>query len=103
METIPAHFIETKNQRVAGCSRNGACDAQGNWRCGRCRRLGQKLCRAYHGISDPQQELDARLLYEFVFGIISEEDIVTNQWAMSHLRDWGHTFRIRKLLALRSL
>jgi hypothetical protein len=100
METIPPHFIEAKKQRIARCVAMGNCDTQGKWRCGRCRRLGQKLCRAYHGISDPQQELNARLLYEFVFGMISEEDLVRNEWAAAHLRDWGHGFRIQKLRAL---
>ena len=100
MNCVPITFIAKKQQRVEQCTRPNTCGTEGHWRCGRCRRLGQKLCRAYHGLSDPQQELNARLLYEFVFGIISAEDILSNQWASPTLRDEGHGFRIRKLQAL---
>lgn len=87
--------------------------------CGRCRRMGQKLCRRYHNISVEVEkifeddtaktveiaklaalEMEARLLYEFVFDFIGEEDLFGGKWLSSSLRDYGHTERMFKLYRL---
>lgn len=87
--------------------------------CGRCRRMGQKLCRRYHNISVEVEktfekdtakpveiatlaamEIEARLLYEFVFDFIGEEDLFEGKWLSSGLRDYGHTERMFKLYRL---
>lgn len=87
--------------------------------CGRCRRIGQKLCRRYHNISVEVEEtihddicrpktlaklaateLEARLLYEYVFDIIHENDLFDGKWLSPGLRDYGHTQRMYKLYRL---
>jgi hypothetical protein len=37
-------------------------------------------------------------MYEFVFDIITFDDLVNGTWDSPILRDQGHTFRIHKLL-----
>jgi hypothetical protein len=91
-------FIELKDARHKRCK----CHHKKPFMCGPCRRLSQKLCRTYHSDDThrltPYQELHARLMYEFVFDIISFDDLVNGTWDCPTLRDQGHTFRIHKLL-----
>ena len=95
--------METKKDRLARCSKPTTCGEEGYFRCHRCRRLGQKLCRAYHNEQDPKKELYGRLLYEYTFDYIPEEALLTGVWAERReddVRDQGHVFRLRKLAAI---
>ena len=81
--------------------------------CGRCRRLSQRLCRAYHkgnpeqslGISakavdDIVQELVLRITYEFVFDIIDIKAITSASWLKPSSRKcYGHTKRLYTIAA----
>lgn len=91
-------FIETKTRRMERCK----CHSGKPFMCGPCRRLSQKLCRAYHNDDThtltPYEELYGRLMFEYVFDIISHEDLVHGTWDSPTLRDQGHTFRIHKLV-----
>ena len=118
MSAPPSIFIESKKDRIANCKKIN-CGYNGCYMCGRCRRMGQKLCRMYHSISVEVEktiemdtakplkiaklaamELEARLLYEFVFNFIEEEDLFDGKWLSSGLRDYGHTQRMFKLYRL---
>lgn len=87
--------------------------------CSRCRRLQQKMCRGYHntGVDVEKayaddtishrvlsnlaaKEIEERLLYEYVFGILTEADIKSGEWLKGGMRDYGHTTRVRKLYRL---
>ena len=91
-------FIETKARRMERCK----CHKDKPYMCGPCRRLYQNLCRAYHTDDTnpltPYEELYGRLLFEYVFGIITHKDLMEGTWDCPTLRDQGHTFRIHKLL-----
>ena len=68
--------------------------------CPPCRKLNKELCRGYHNIKDPLREIEARLLYEYVFDIISEEDLVkelNSKKPMRGKRDEGHYNRMKVL------
>lgn len=114
----PSLFVDTKKDRISNCKKMN-CGYNGNYMCGRCRRMGQKLCRNYHNISlevektlekdtvKPTEiaklaakEIEARLLYEFVFDFIDEDDLFDGKWLSSGLRDYGHTQRMFKLYRL---
>lgn len=118
MSVPPSNFVDIKKDRMTNCKKIN-CGTQGSYMCGRCRRMGQKLCRTYHSISlevektfeadttKPVEiaklaakELEARLLYEFVFDFIDEEDLFDGRWLSSGLRDYGHTQRMSKLYRL---
>lgn len=118
MSVPPSMFMDTKKDRIANCKKT-SCGNNSNYLCGRCRRLGQKLCRNYHDISVEveklykrdtttsveiaklaAEEMEARLLYEFVFDFIGEEDLYDGNWLSSGLRDYGHTQRMYKLYLL---
>lgn len=118
MSSPPSIFIDTKKERIANCTKSN-CGVSGRFMCGRCRRMGQKLCRSYHNISlevdeeyqkdtrDPLQlsklavmEIEARLLYEYVFDFIEKKDLTGGKWLSVCLRDRGHTQRMVKLYKL---
>jgi hypothetical protein len=40
------------------------------------------------------EELKGRLAYEFVFDIVSYEDLVEHKWLSPDIRDDGHTRRL---------
>ena len=79
--------------------------------CGKCRRLSQKLCSAYHKGSteariaaDPAavnniiKELVLRITYEYVFDYIDIETIVSATWLVPMgTRCFGHTKRLFNL------
>ena len=86
-----------RRQRIAACKKY-KCNTEisNGFYCGQCRRLHQKMCKAstaYH-TDNPVDELVGRLAYEFVFDIISFEDLVNANWLGSKKRDAGHTRRL---------
>lgn len=116
--TLPSIFLDTKKERMARCMKDN-CGKNGRYMCGRCRRMGQKLCRTYHYISIEVEktlekdtansfelaklaakEIEARLMYEFVFDFISHSDLTDSNWLAKELRDYGHTQRMFKLYHL---
>lgn len=118
MSGFPSSFIDAKKDRMANCKKM-YCGYNGNYLCGKCRRLGQKMCRRYHSISVEvenayeqdttksvdiaklaAEEMEARLLYEFVFDFIGENDLRNDKWLSVGLRDYGHTQRMFKLYML---
>lgn len=83
------------------CKTKKAC----GYLCGRCRRLSQKLCSAYHtGSTDPAAvnniitELVLRITYEYVFDYINIETIISATWLVPMgTRCIGHTKRLFNL------
>jgi len=83
--------------------------------CGRCRRMSQKLCRAYHkgnpetklgannnsdAVRNLLEELVLRITYEFVFDFIDMETILSSMWLVpSGNRCLGHTKRLFNIAA----
>lgn len=118
MSSTPSIFRDTKKERTASCRKKN-CGLNGGYMCGKCRRMGQKLCRTYHTISLEVEkayeidtirtteisllaakEIQSRLLYEYVFDFIREDDLVDGKWLSFGLRDNGHTQRMVKLYKL---
>ena len=77
--------------------------------------MSKKMCRQYHILTDQeefnadaplkaQKELKERLKYEYVFDIITLEDILYmstyNTWLHSPMREPGHNKRMMKLLSI---
>lgn len=113
-------FKMIKEHRSVMCKTNKACARQSVAKhggkklyCNHCKRLNVKLCRKYHVLTNEKessqpdhvlqqlacQEIIGRLLYEFVFDILSEEDLLEDKW-MRVKRDWGHTKRLQKLVRI---
>lgn len=64
--------------------------------CDNCNYIRRILCNAYHTCKrSPLLELLSRLLYEYMFDIISLEDIRSKRWLNVSLRDPGHTLRLK--------
>lgn len=66
--------------------------------CASCSNVRKHLCDQYHNTNtkkSPINELVLRLVYEYLFDIISLEDIKTHRWLDNRLRDPGHTLRLR--------
>lgn len=105
-----ADLFNTKNARLQKCYTYKCCtSATRGFYCGPCRRLSQRMCRQYHILTDEEEdlpyaaqlafdELKARLRYEYVFDIISEEDLLKGTWTSSKKREHGHQKRIAKLI-----
>lgn len=110
---VPEHFAKALLERHANCTKGVNCGVRGVYSCGRCRRLRKRMCREYHKVGMEveraynddtvsasvvsrlaAEELEMRLEYEYVFGIITEKD-VERQWSPG--RDFGHNTRISKL------
>lgn len=76
--------------------------------CGCCRRLSQRLCRAYHkgnpeesigasnkAAEDIAEEIVMRITYEFVFDFIDISTITSATWLLPSSRKcYGHTKRL---------
>lgn len=98
-----------KMKRIEACKCRDASTT-----CYRCRRLAKRLCRAYHKLTDEEEksshkkhvakiatdEIKARVVYEYVFGILCDEDIEygSNGWIHSSKREHGHQIRMKILL-----
>lgn len=112
---IPSTFKEMSKDREMKCVKR-MCGKDGCFLCGRCRRLRQKMCREYHNTgleleraynddtkSDKEvsrlasKEIEERLMYEYVFNIITEDHLRSGEWLWGEMRDYGHTIRMRKL------
>lgn len=111
------NMIALKIRREENCQKN-KCKTRivHGHLCGRCRRMSQKLCRAYHkgnpetklvaNNNDPVavrnilEELVLRITYEYVFDYIDMETIVSAMWLVpSGNRCIGHTKRLFNLAA----
>jgi hypothetical protein len=81
----------------------GRCKCKNNSKffCKPCASINRQLCRSYHEVS-PMEELVLRLAYEYIFDIISEQDLANGKWKINKGRDDGHNERIRRLSALAS-
>jgi hypothetical protein len=94
-----AELADLKAQRREACNRH-SCQMlrrKGFW-CWRCRRLQQRLCRAYHACGDAVQELVARITYEVVFDMLDIHAVALAQWLNARWRrDCGHTVRLLRL------
>lgn len=88
---------EFKETRV--CRGRCKCKNTSKYFCKPCASINRRLCRGYHEVP-PIEELVLRLTYEYIFDIISEDDLVKGTWKMNHGRDEGHNERIRRLSAL---
>lgn len=118
MMSVPAHFVQKKHDKMSLCTKDN-CGGHGHFSCGRCRRLRVKMCRAYHALSLlveeaynkdvrdwdeisqlAQQEIEARLVYEYVFDIIDDKTLCSGGWLYGDVRDYGHNTRVKKLYRL---
>jgi hypothetical protein len=109
-------FKTIKEHRIAMCKVNKCQVNTKQFYCTHCKKLNAKLCRRYHVLtnekeaSEPEetlrqlatQEIVGRLLYEFVFDRLSEEDLLLDNW-MYVKRDFGHTKRLYKLVRIARL
>lgn len=81
------------------CSLPTSCKSQQQSKshyCPSCCNVRKHLCNQYHiAKKSPLHELVLRLVYEYLFDIISLEDIKTHKWLDNRLRDPGHTLRLR--------
>lgn len=118
MFVVPYKYTDAKRERMARCNKKD-CGTGGSYLCGRCRRLRQKMCREYHNIgleveraynddtTSPTElsrlawcEMEHRLLYEYTFNILTDEDMKGDGWLHGGNRDVGHRERVRKLWRL---
>lgn len=82
------------------CSGRCQCAGNSHYMCNPCRAIKRKMCRGYHGLANPLEELVGRLVYEYMFDFISARDLVLGTWERHNLRDHGHHLRIIKLQAI---
>jgi hypothetical protein len=64
--------------------------------CRECEKLRGLLCKKYH-MTDPAQEIAARLAFEGLFDMIPVQAIENGSWMDNRYRDAGHTMRMRIL------
>ena len=84
--------IKTHELCKGKCATNGS----GKYNCQKCKNINKMMCRQYHNQS-PLEELVGRLFYEYLFGYISLEDLITGSWTHVASRDDGHNLRIQIL------
>ena len=72
--------------------------------CSQCTQLRRKMCSAYHvhererlTSGTAHNEIALRLVYEYVFDIITIDDIEKGRWLHPSLRDEGHHKRMQVL------
>ena len=96
-----------KTKKINACK----CKIGNKFTCSACRRLRQKLVKGYHILTPniekkgnkpmvanaAANELSARILYEYLFDIITLEHIKDGTWKCDTLRDKGHQMRMMKL------
>lgn len=68
------------------------------WFCSKCNKLNKLLCRSYHNQS-AFEELIVRLVYEYMFDMLTLDDIMSGRWLEICKRDFGHHERIQRLIA----
>ena len=79
------------------CNGHCKCKRTSKWLCSKCKELNKLLCRSYHSVS-PFEELILRVVYEYMFDMLSLHDIKTGNWMGVCNRDTGHYERIRRLV-----
>lgn len=82
--------LKAIKERDCRCKRDGTS-------CFRCKRIRRLMCRRYH-VCDPAVELFRRLVFEFVFGYISYDQILSDKWLNKGKRDNAHHGRILNLV-----
>lgn len=93
-------FLKLKKMKNSICSGRCCFKGTGKFACKKCRVIKHVMCRNYHNLSDPLEELIGRLVYEYMFDIISLDDIEYGHWLHRDLRDAGHHLRMVKLNGL---
>ena len=101
-------IIKQKQQKENNCK----CKPNGIYLCKNCRKINQRMCKNYHLLTKElesyapksvivqtaAQELFLRLLYEYMFDIISIHEIAHGEWkSKQNIRDEGHQKRMMKL------
>lgn len=94
------YLKKLKNEYICGnptCrSRSAKSSSTSTSYCKSCSTIRKHMCNQYHNSQkSPLHELVLRLVYEYLFDIISLEDIKTHRWLDNRLRDPGHTLRLR--------
>lgn len=90
-------LAKLKILKVKLCGDKCKCKRTSKYHCKSCRKINTHLCRNYHNIS-PQAELILRIVYEYMFDIITFNDLLTGKWMQQCSRDVGHHGRILTLL-----
>jgi hypothetical protein len=83
--------------KIKLCGHKCKCKSTAKYHCKSCKKINSHLCRNYHNIS-PQAELILRIVYEYMFDIITFNDLMTGKWIHQCSRDVGHHGRILTLL-----
>jgi hypothetical protein len=106
------NMMSLKKMKEDNCQKNKCkTKATNGYLCGRCRRMSQKICSAYHKGSpetkietDPTaarntiEELVLRITYDYVFDYINMDTIMSAMWLVPlGSRCYGHTKRLFNL------
>jgi hypothetical protein len=91
-----AHLKDIKDRVVC----TGVCLSKNThkYSCRKCTQVRKSLCRRYHNLPSPKEELVARLVYEYMFDVLTLCDIATGNWMDHSIRDIGHHTRMTKLI-----
>jgi hypothetical protein len=92
----------TKTIRQANCScKGGSC-----YLCGSCKKLKRNLYKGYHECTNgsrrerARQEINERIVYEYVFDLVDEIVLIQEmlqEAPIRGVRDSGHTIRMAQL------
>lgn len=91
-------LAKLKIQKVKLCKGRCRSNATSIYYCKSCSRINSRLCRCYHSLS-PLEELVMRLAYEYIFDIITFDELRFGKWTLQCGRDIGHHQRVNHLLA----
>lgn len=106
------HMQALKGQREAKCKKSTTCGTR--YLCKTCRKLRKRMCEDYHILDKhpcsssntavqaclAKHELLRRLEYEYVFGILKDDDVLTGNFEEINARNFGHTKRIKRLVSM---
>lgn len=114
--TLPTYFVDAREERLKCCNVSNCEDIYRDikFNCANCQLLRRKLRRQYHSLNWKLRrafkdndstvsklaelasaELEARLLYDYVFSMVTLEDLNNGDWIM--LKDNYHKFHYRML------
>lgn len=66
--------------------------------CSSCKKTKRLMCKGYHDRRSVVEELERRLEYEVLFGMVAMNDLVSGKWTEACGRDEGHHTCIKELV-----
>lgn len=85
-----------KAEKKSLCNGRCKCKHTSQFLCKPCANINRKMCRVYHD-NNPFEELVLRVAYEYMFDIVTDNELRTGEWYTGYFRDEGHQERIRRL------